>query len=306
MKKTEELIHYCDDSKKQYVVCNISNPGNIQSWRFDIPYESQYLFDTVQIGRVIYFSGGGFPGLGSLKEQFYHSVQKVTLSLAMTASIDKLAGMINPRSNHSMTAINDSFLYVAGGTNLSGDLSSCEEYSIAANKWREIASLNERKKWISLLSLNKDYIYAFGGCKDADLSGTSTIEFLHLPKMGKTWNLVKLVKGSDIWAKRFFVGTYPLSGTRILIFGGTEQEKEKSDCFIFDSTNQIMMKSSPLLKADAFYRTKPGLEEGKIIVVGSNSCDLHKYSLDSGTWDCELKSVWYPELPAFGIKPDTF
>ena len=59
--ETEDVwMHYCEDPKsKQFILCNIEDIKEVQTRKYHVPYDSLYLFDTVQLKNVIYFSGGG-------------------------------------------------------------------------------------------------------------------------------------------------------------------------------------------------------------------------------------------------------
>jgi hypothetical protein len=306
MEIEDEWTHYCDDPRtKQYVFCTIKDLKEIQSRRFTIPYDSIFLFDTVQLKNIIYFAGGGCPAADSSPEQFYQIVMRVNTSMEMI--VDKMANMITARANHAMAAGTKKLLYVVGGTNNSGLLSSCEEYNIDSNKWKEVAQLNEKKKWISLCSLKEKCLYAFGGAIEGSEKATDAIECLDLTKTAsKFWEKIKIVSGNELWNRRFFAGAMSVNGKNsILLFGGVVKEAEKDDCLEFDPTGKTIKKLGNLLRSDAFYRTKPGVKSTKIVIVGSHDGDLHIYDKATQKWDLQMKKIWNPEH-GFAYKSDTF
>ena len=304
MEAEDEWMHYCEEPRsKLFVLCNIKELKEVQTRKYHIPYDSLYLFDTVQLKNVIYFSGGGAPASESSTEQFYQIMMKVTIKPSMEPVADKLANMNTARANHAMVAVSPKLLYVVGGTNSTGNIASCEEYNIATNKWKEIAPLNEKKKWVSLSPYKGRYLYAFGG-SIAETKATDAVEFLDTTNP-KHWENIKIVSGKELWRSTFFVGAVPVSETCILLFGGIIKDAEKDECMAFNPIKKTMEKRPNLLRADAFYRTKYGMKAEKFAIIGSHDGDLHIFEKTKGKWDFMLKKIWNP---AFGLdlKADTF
>jgi len=306
MEAEDESMHYSDDPRtKQFIYCTIKDIKEIQTRKYTVPYDSTYLFDTVQLKDVIYFTGGGLPGADPSKDQYYQIVMKVTIKASMEMVVDKLASMNTPRANHAMIAGTKNLLYVVGGTNATGSLSSCEEYAIDANKWKEIAQLNEKKKWVSLSSWNQKVLYSFGGAIDGPDKASDLIECLEIAKTSaKTWEKVKISSGDGLLNRRFFTGVMHIP-EGILLFGGVVKEAEKDDCILFNPSSKALKKQSELLRPDAFYRTKPGIKSSNILIVGSHDGDLHIYDKGKGKWDLMVKKIWNPEY-GFALKSDTF
>ncbi len=306
MEVEDEWMHYCEEPRsKQFVLCNIKDLKEIQTRKFHVPYDSSLLFDTVQVGNVIYFSGGGTPASEYSGEQYYQVMMRLTIKPTMETVVDKMANMNTARANHAMTAVGIKALYVVGGENTTGNLASCEEYSIETNKWREIAPLNEKKRWVSVSSF-QGKLYAFGGSTSSEIKGTDIIEYLDTANpLVKHWEIVKLASGKDLWKKCFFVGAVPISESCILLFGGIVNDAEKNDCVAFNPIKKTMEKRGDMLRADAFYRTKYGLKKDKFAIVGSRDGDLHIFELAKGKWDLMLKKIWNPEYGT-GLKASTF
>jgi len=306
MESEEEWTHYCEEPRsKQFVMCNLKNLKEIQTKKLHVPYDSLYLFDTVQIKDLIYFSGGGSPAAEGTPEQFYQIMMRVTIK-GTDSIADKLANMNTARCNHAMISTCPTKLYVVGGENSTGTITSCEEYNVEANKWREIAPLNERKKWVTLCALaNK--LYTFGGAINQEAKATSTIEYLDTANpMVKAWEIIKLTAGKDIFKASFFVGAVPLAENTILLFGGVVNDSEKDDCMIFNNVKKTMEKHASILRPDAFYRTKYGLKKNnQFAIVGSHDGDMHVYDKTTHKWDLFLKKIWYPEF-GLDFKANTF
>lgn len=299
-------IHYCDDAgpEKRFVVGNMKKIGEIVTRKYATPYESTYIFDTVQVKNLIYFSGGGGPATASLPEQFYQITMRVTLKENMDIFIDKLANMNVGRANHTMLAASEHRLYVVGGTNVSGSLSSCEEFDVVTGKWHEVASLNEKKKWVSACICKERYLYVFCGAI-TDKKASDMIECLDITKKGAAkWEVIKLAAGKELWKGGVLVGAVPVSDTCVLLFGGVMGSAVKDECAAFDTEGKKIEKREGLLKADTFYRTKWGQKDGKIAIVGSTGGDLHVFDKATGKWGLTVKAMWNPDFPDY--KSDTF
>lgn len=306
--RQDEWTHYCEVLKsKQFVLCTLNSFSDVGTRRFNTPYDSAYLFDTVQIKNVIYFSGGGTPS----PELFYQSMMKITISPSMEIVADKLACMGTARANHTMVEVGEKAIYVIGGTNTSGNIASCEEYNIATNKWRDIASLSEKKKWVSVCPYKGRYLYAFNGAintaeKAVDTVSCNTIERLDLADTSaKVWSVIKLASGKELWKSCCFAAVVPISETCIMVFGGIVHEATLDDCLGFNPTTNTIERKKNLLRPDAFYRTKYGMKGDKFAIVGSRNGDLHIFEKSKDKWDLMVKSIWNP-VQGIVIKYDTF
>ena len=224
----------------------------------------------------------------------------------MDTTVTKLANMNHPRANHSMAMISPNNLYVVGGTNLSGNIKSCEEFSLDMNKWKIIASLNETKKWVSVCTFAEKYLYAFGGVIGAEAKASDKIECLDKKETGKkSWKLVELTSGKGVWGNRFFSGCIEINSNEIMIFGGIADGKEVDECLLLDPTTKAMKLGPKLAGPDAFYRAKHGTIAYMVVIVGSREGDLHIFDKKVGAWQCMLKNIWNP-THGFAVKADTF
>eukprot|EP00826_Nyctotherus_ovalis_P027459 TRINITY_DN2146_c0_g1_i1.p1 TRINITY_DN2146_c0_g1~~TRINITY_DN2146_c0_g1_i1.p1 ORF type:complete len:306 (-),score=89.47 TRINITY_DN2146_c0_g1_i1:1409-2326(-) len=299
-------MHYCEDPKaKQLVLCDMKDIKAIQTWRLNSPYDSSYYFDTVQVKNFIYFTGGGTPVSEASPEQFYQITMRMTIMPSMVTVADKLANMNFPRANHTMEAVGGTRLYVVGGSNSSGNLSSCEEYNIAENKWREIAPLNEKKKWISVCAYKAKHLYAFGGYLSDESNASDLIEVLDMENPLKAWEVVKIESGEELFKNTFLPGAIPVADDCILVFGGIVKTEVKDACFAFDPVKRTLTKRRGILKKDSFYRTKYGKKGDTFGIVGAHDGDLHYYDSTKGKWGLMLKKIWNPDY-GFAIKADTY
>lgn len=310
MKKKEEeprWMHFCDDPKNKYfAVCNVANLKDIPTRKFMVPYETEYLFDTVQVKEYIYFSGGGVPASGSATEQFFKILMKFTIKADMETTINKLVDMNIARANHNMTALTSNALYVVGGTNSTGFLASCEEYLVDKNKWRQIASLTEGKKWVSVCGIGDRYLYAFGGVLNPSEAATDKIECIDTTDVSsKQWKVITLTMGADLWKKNFFVGALQAPAGDIMLFGGIANGVEADTWLSFDPTAKTMKAVGKIQRSDSFYRTKAGSNDNQLVIVGSLDGDLHFYDKTKKNWQLMRKTIWNP-LFARPYKADTF
>jgi N-acetylneuraminic acid mutarotase len=307
MKKQVEWLHYCDDSANKFFgVFNIANLKEIPAWKFMIPYETNYMFDTYQISENIYFSGGGVPAAGSAPEQFFKVLIKLTIKGETESIKNKLADMNVPRAFHTLTALLPNCLYAIGGLNTTGLLNSCEEYQIDKNKWRQVASLNEKKKWVSVCSFAKRYIYAFGGGIDAKKTATNKIEsFDTTDASSKQWKLVTLTSGAGLWKNCLFIGAFESPSEGIVLFGGYANDSVVDTCFMFDPIEKALKAAGNIQRKDHFYKSKVASNATQFAIVGSIEGDLHVFDKGKKTWTVNRKTMWNP-LFVREFKADTF
>ena len=162
MEKSNKFTHYCDDKKNTYF--NVYDVESKVSTKYEVPYMTDYLFDSVQINSQIYFSGGGIPETKIQSEKVFNITMRLDIILDETdPEVTRLDNMCVERANHSLVAIKENLIYAIGGCNREGQLSSCEVYDIKANKWQICASLSESKMWVIVCPFNDRYLYAFGG-----------------------------------------------------------------------------------------------------------------------------------------------
>lgn len=304
MEAGEEYSHFCDDQQnKCFVVYNLKDR---QTRKYEVPYETVYLFDSVQVKNDIYFTGGGLPPAGGKPEQFFHNAVKVSILPDMDTTSDKLNSMKVSRANHTIVALTPNLLYVVGGCNSKAEIPSCEEYNVAKKTWREIAYLNEKKMWVSVCGVDGKYLYAFGGSSNLKPKESEMIEYLDSQDAAaKFWTKVTITAGKESWRRSFFIGCLQTSSDEILLFGGLVNQTEVDETSIFNFKKCAMTKGEKLARPDAFYRTKPGRMGNDITIVGSCEGDLHTYNIADKKWGLVKKETWNPEV-GFTIKADTF
>lgn len=303
MKPIEEYGHFCDDQKNVYFV--VYSLPDKSTRKYEVPYETHYYFDSVQVKNQIYFTGGGLKPSGSKGEQFFHTTMRMTIKADMDTMLEKLADMNVSRANHTLVALTPNMLYVVGGCNSKAEIPSCEEYNVLEKKWRNIAYLNERKMWVSVCAFQSRYLYAFGGSTNLKVKETSLIESLDTSEKDATmWAKVELSSGKDLFKKSFFIGCMQMAPEEILIFGGVSEKVEIDDVLVFVPKSKALIKGPPLAKKDAFYRAKPAICGDELMIVGSLQSDMHIYTLSTKKWQVLHKSSWNPD-EVLSLKSDT-
>lgn len=299
-----EWMHYCEDPRhKRLVLCDVKDLADIKTWTYAIPYESLYLFDSVRIGRDIYFTGGGTPSSEEADKQFHKTTMRMKITDEMKSIAEKLADMNVSRADHSMETIDGKYLYVVGGVNADGLMSSCEEYEIEADKWREIAPLNEKKKWVSLCSFNSKYLYSFGGCITSAGEATAVMECLDTGSPA-AWTVVKLGTNTHLLPACCLLGAVPVGPACVLLFGGVVKGKETDLCLKFDAASHSLTKEKALLHSDSFCRTRAGLKGESFAIVGSREGGLHVYDGKQQKWSYKRRTMWNAK-DELGFKSDT-
>lgn len=302
MKSEAEFTHFCDDQKnKCFVVYNVKDKSTT---KFEVPYETVYLFDSVQVKNHIYFTGGGMPPTDSHGEEFFQKAVRMIIT-GDDSSVEVLPNMNVSRSNHTLVAVADKLLYAIGGCNTKAEIPACEEFNIAEKKWKGCATLNEKKMWVSVCVVDSRYLYAFGGSTNLKPKESNLIEFLDTQDTAaKMWTKVELSAGKDLWPRCFFTGCLQVEPDRVLLFGGLVESNEVDDSYYFSPSTKTMVKGPKLERKDAFYRTKPGVNGKEVMIVGSNEGDMHIYNIADKKWSLIKKSMWNPET-GFNVKSDT-
>jgi len=303
MEALDEYSHFCDDqTNKCFVLYNLKDKS---TRKYEVPYETVYLFDSAQIKNQIYFTGGGLTPSGSQGEQFFQFTYRVTILPDLDTKTEKLQNMKVSRANHTCVALTQNLIYVIGGCNSKAEIPSCEEYNIEKKTWREVAYLNEKKMWVSVCAVDSKFLYAFGGSCNLKPKESEMIECLDTQDPSKKlWTKVVLTSGKENWRRCFFTGCYQLAEDDILLFGGLVNTKEVNETMHFNPKKCIMTKGANMQRADAFYRMKPGKTASELLIVGSCEEDMHVYNIGAKSWTLVKKGIWNPEV-GFDIKADT-
>lgn len=295
METVQEFTYFSDDTfPKALSICIIKEN---KSFRIELPYGTEYEPGIAQIKNELYFTGGG-------KESTYlKTAKKCVMNIKNDPEKIQLPDMNIARSKHSMTTINDKFLFVVGGFNFSSVISSCERFDIEKSVWTQIASLNENRMQISVIAIEPKSLYAFGGVTNTGSKSSNMIEHLDTENASsKLWTIIKLTSGADIWPKIYFAGVLQISDDTIMIFGGIVDKNVKNTSFLFNTGKNSITKGENLASNDTFYITKPFSNKHDIIIKGKN--DLHNYNTLDKKWS-NIKLYEDPES-GFYVKAETY
>ncbi len=307
MEATTPWMHYCEEgSTKVFVLCNITNLKEIFTWKYPVPYNSVFPFDSVQVKNVVYFCGGGVPKSEQHALEYFRVMIEASINDKMEVHLDRKANMLVPRANHTLTAIRHDILYVVGGENTEGCLNVCEMYNLEHNQWRSAATLQEKKKWVSVVLYNNQFLYAFGGCTGTPDKQSDLIETLDTQDSGaKHWTVVKLTSGAELWTKGYHFGLAQIADNCVLVFGGQTGKTTSQTCCLFKPVQLTLEPQRKLLAADSFSKGKLGSAEDSIVIVGSHNYALHLFHLPTKRWDLMSKSFWNPVIRT-AYKSETF
>lgn len=304
MEVESSFTHYCDDPKNKYF--SLYNTKDKVAYKFEVPYETVYLFDSAQIKSQVYFTGGGIPKTKAKSETFFNTAVCVTVNVEqMDSRNKKLRPMNVGRANHTLAAVGEKELYAVGGCNETAELASCEEYQIEKGEWRVCASLNERKMWVSVATFDNRYLYAFGGSSSLKPRETNTIECLDTSnKEAKQWTKVALSSGAEISPRCFFIGALQ-TDAHILLFGGLTDNHTLDSTFTFAPATSALVAAGKLHKKDSFYRSKPGFNGREVTVVGNADGDMHLYDCEGKKWTMMARATWNGDI-GVNLKSDTY
>jgi len=302
MESEVEYLHFCDDQlNKYFAVYNIKEKFII---KYDMPYDTTYLFDSAQIKDCIYFTGGGLPSIDGHSERFFQKAVEVRI-LKDGLKIEMLPNMNVSRSNHTLVAVGENLLYAIGGCNTKAQIPACEKYDITKKEWTLCASLNEKKIWASVCVFNDRYLYSFGGSTNLKPKESNLIEYLDIEdKTAILWTKVELKEGKELWPRCFFMGCLQVEPNCILLFGGLVGNNEVDDTYYFDPIEKVITKGPKLEGKDGFYRTKPVISGKEVMAVGCNEGELHVYDITDKKWLLIKKDKWNPDI-AFKVKAAT-
>jgi len=186
------------------------------------------------------------------------------------------AYMQEERAYHGIVNRKDTEIYVAGGVNSTGLLSSAEVYDIKANVWKMLPKMTESKKNIALCLCGDKYLYSIGGWDKKELS---TIEMLNIGE-SKGWER-KNVQGAMELQKS---GAVQTADNQILIFGGKSGGKKIASCWVYDVTNGNIIPKAMLMTPSCFNRSDNRKLEGMVYATGNIKSVTHVYDITSNQW----------------------
>lgn len=145
-----------DDSPRATLLCNNGKNGERQEIRD--PFHN-----VEEVAGFVYVIGG------TRSSALGYSGKMVRYSSQLDACVS-LASMKEERGDF-YSCVFENHIYVFGGRNKYGAMSSCERYSISNNEWEQIADLPEALYMMGG-TIHDGYVYISGGFNDEDAVGS--------------------------------------------------------------------------------------------------------------------------------------
>lgn len=196
------------------------------------------------------------------------------------------------RSGHQLAHLHRKFefqtkdyIYAIGSKYPDETSKKCEVYDISKNKWTEIADLQQSRHYHSVTILENRYLYVIGGRDSLTENPLDSFERLDgfQSLENQKWETIQLINKDMQWTARDTLGSFPLSDSEILIFGG--DYGWISDCFVFSSkTMEVTKQEYTLKKPEEFFRSQAVRFNDKVFVVGNLDKDMHVFSLKAHKW----------------------
>eukprot|EP00826_Nyctotherus_ovalis_P016053 TRINITY_DN14623_c0_g2_i1.p1 TRINITY_DN14623_c0_g2~~TRINITY_DN14623_c0_g2_i1.p1 ORF type:complete len:505 (+),score=80.00 TRINITY_DN14623_c0_g2_i1:129-1643(+) len=188
--------------------------------------------------------------------------------------------MNEERASHSLIGNKDNEVYAVGGYNTSGLLSSTEIYDVNADMWKKLASMNIRRKNLSLCIIAEQFLYAIGGVIENDME-TSMIEFLNLNK-NTEWLLVE-VKGIGASQK---MGAAEIDSNTIILFGGKQNGKKCKESYLLNVAEKAVTQISSLEAPASFNNRSDQMITGSYLYVTAGNAigETHIYNVKTSKW----------------------
>ena len=193
-------------------------------------------FSTVFAGNMIYICGGVNHSLSDSaysKETYLLKKESGELMRKEDMHIGKWRSpllFVPPQTIYSIGGITESI----SPTNI------CEEYSVLANSWTLMRSLNISENILPNIIYIGEYIYILGGANHSHTPIT-TIERLDLREKGKGWEIVNVEYRDPNIRWGVWAGCYPLDSNNILIFGGVNKQGLLNTAFSLFNTNTFTL-----------------------------------------------------------------
>ena len=134
----------------------------------------KYMSSCSTVDKKIYLSGGCFI------TNAYPSSLCFEINTKVLSKPIKKKNMLLKRYGHCTVFMNG-YMYAVGGfshkdipNEVPVTLASCEKFSVLDNVWSYVSTMNESRAFASVVGLENQFIYAFGGLHDFNV--LSTIE----------------------------------------------------------------------------------------------------------------------------------
>ena len=179
-------------------------------------------------GSFLYFTGGQEKQKGIGKIFLIILVLKTDYK----AKLIKMPSMNYSHWNHSMIA-NDDYIFVIGGYNSN----KCECFNLKTLKWEIMPDLNIEERQRPILTIYKDYLYAFMGYTQYTI--LDSVERININKLGSSkWEKLSISNPENNNLKFYGAGIYSNEGKLYFVGGkiglGDDEDDYKGEIYRFD------------------------------------------------------------------------
>lgn len=210
------------------------------------------------------------------------SVTEATTKNVTSSWVNK-APMLTPRYSFG-TEVIDGKIYVFGGRNKSGNLSSTEMYDPKSNKWIEMKSMSAQRSSFQTVVLSGK-IYAIGGSVTGDGGiGVSVPTVERYDPAVNVWTVLKRMNTERKYYRLAVIDE------KIYAIGGSADSSVQSSVEVYDSVLNTWTEKAPM----SIRRMQFGLEiiGGKIYVIGGCSPNQATNALETVEMYDPAKNKW--------------
>lgn len=177
------------------------------------------------------------------------------------------------------------YIYAVGSKYPDQTAKKCEVYDVAKNQWQSVGDLNQGRHYHAMTVLESRFLFVIGGRDSMTEAPLDSIERLDCYQEldQQKWELLNIANKDNQWSARDTIGSFALSESEVLIFGG--DQGWISDCYQFDSkSNEIERLDCSLKKPEEFFRAKAVHHNEKVFVVGCLDKDVHCFIPKAKKW----------------------
>ena len=167
--------------------------------------------------QLFYFTGGQEKQKGIGKLFLRISIQQIDYKIKLS----RMPDMLYSHFNHSMIG-NEKYIFVIGGYNSN----KCECFNLNTLKWESMPDLNSNERQRPMLTIYKDYLYAFMGYSQFGI--LDSVERINITKLGTSeWEKVSVSNPGRINLNFYGAGLY--NNNEILYFIGGKVGLDNDD-----------------------------------------------------------------------------
>ena len=195
-----------------------------------------------------------------------------------------LEEMLAPKVLHGVGTLKGGDVVVVGGIGEEKkETTICLRYTASSKKWAEMTSLPKELAFISVESVNGEYLYTFGGTNSVDKVSSVILKYT---ATYNTWDLVILLENPG-WKGVVGGIAAQLNEDQLILFGGEGKEGSIKMSYIFDMHESTLRKTAmiadDIMAETELPHSKEKYEE-KVYFVQRDRC--HIYDSKTNLWIC--------------------